>query len=533
MFKALLETRFLALMNSMFFSKTASKKKKRGVGAKIGILILAIYVIGAFFMMFGVLFFSICQPLCSVGLGWLYFSLAAIISTLLCFVGSIFATQTQLYESKDNELLLSMPIPPRYILATRMIMLGALNMFYELLIMIPAGVVYCMFYRVTVWGVIIFVLSALLLPLLVLSISSILGWVIALIGSKVRNKNLINMILSVGFLVAYFYAYGQIEVYINKLILNGAHIADAIRKSVFPAYHFGRAIAEADFLSFVMFALCAVVPFAIVYFVLSRSFINISTSKKSAAKIKYRHRSLSVSSAGAALVKKELRHFFGNAMYVLNSSMGIIFTVIMAVAAVLKRDQLLMLLDEIPFAREYTGAVCCIILTVMSSFNIISAPSVSLEGKNLWISQSMPVPAYKVLMAKAWAHIIVCVPSVLIGATVFMFLFKMSAVDVLMMYLLPCVFTVMVGLLGVVINLKLPKFDWISETAVIKQSASTMVTMLISMCIVAVIIVPYFFIIGAVSAQVYISLWVVAVAVIGFLLARYIKKRGQSIFMSL
>ena len=33
-------------------------------------------------------------------------------------------TQAQMYDAKDNELLLSMPVPPSYILGSRIVALG-------------------------------------------------------------------------------------------------------------------------------------------------------------------------------------------------------------------------------------------------------------------------------------------------------------------------------------------------------------------------------------------------------------------------
>ena len=36
----------------------------------------------------------------------------AMMALTLSFVGSVFATQNQLYDANDNEFLLSMPIPP-------------------------------------------------------------------------------------------------------------------------------------------------------------------------------------------------------------------------------------------------------------------------------------------------------------------------------------------------------------------------------------------------------------------------------------
>jgi ABC-2 type transport system permease protein len=64
--------------------------------------------------MFASLFYSIGKLFGGTELEWFYFALAGIISFALSFVGSVFATQTQIYDARDNELLLSMPVPVKY-----------------------------------------------------------------------------------------------------------------------------------------------------------------------------------------------------------------------------------------------------------------------------------------------------------------------------------------------------------------------------------------------------------------------------------
>ena len=51
--------------------------------------------------------------LCEMGLTWLYFAMAGTAALALSMLGSVFMTQAQLYDAKDNERLLSMPIPPK------------------------------------------------------------------------------------------------------------------------------------------------------------------------------------------------------------------------------------------------------------------------------------------------------------------------------------------------------------------------------------------------------------------------------------
>ena len=135
MFKALLRTQFASVWAALTRNSTGAKKKK-STGKAVLVCILFIYIVGCFFFMFGGMFYALAQPLNMLGLEWFYFALAGIVAAALCFIGSVFMAQQQLFNAKDNELLLSMPIPPAYILGSRMTALLLVNYAFELVVFI-------------------------------------------------------------------------------------------------------------------------------------------------------------------------------------------------------------------------------------------------------------------------------------------------------------------------------------------------------------------------------------------------------------
>lgn len=238
MLKSLIKIRFMAMFSSMF--RNSKKGKRYGIGMKILMGILIIYILGIMGMLFGSMFYMICEPFSALGLNWLYFALAGLFAFAICFVGSIFMTQSQLYEAKDNELLLAMPVPPSYILLSRMVALVLINYLYEFVVMIPAGIVYVIFQPITGMGVVAFIISVILLPFLVMTVSCIFGWLVALISSRMRRKNLIVTVISIVLFCGYMAVCTQLYSYMEALVANGAQIGEAIQKSIFPAYHWER-----------------------------------------------------------------------------------------------------------------------------------------------------------------------------------------------------------------------------------------------------------------------------------------------------
>lgn len=162
MFKALLRVQFASLWASL--TRNTTGKKKKSAGKAVLVAILFVYILGCFVVMFGGMFYALAEPLSMLGLGWFYFALAGIVAAALCFIGSVFMAQQQLFNARDNELLLAMPIPASRILGSRMAALLLVNYAFELLVFIPAGVVWCMKLPVTAMGVVCLCSSACCCP---------------------------------------------------------------------------------------------------------------------------------------------------------------------------------------------------------------------------------------------------------------------------------------------------------------------------------------------------------------------------------
>lgn len=532
--KTLLKINLLVLFSGMF--KKSRSAKKRSPVVTILIVLLAVYIIGDLFMVSGFTFYGLSGFLFSTGLGWFYFSLVGISIFALCFVGCIFAAQSQIFNAKDNELLLSLPIRPSSILTSRILSLLLLDYLFEAFIAIPAFVCWFLNGPVSVVGVIFFIISALLLPLGALAFATLVAWLIALMTSRMRNKNIVTLVLSLLFFFAYIIAASNISNLIQLLILRGAEIAATIQRYIFPAYHLGLAIDSGNVVSMLLFALCAIVPFVIAIAILSTNFIKIATTNRGAVKIQYRERALKVSGVRTAFVVKELRHFFSNPMYVLNTAIGGVFMMIGAVALVIKREVVLGMIQELnKTGLDISSAILiCAALTAVASMNFVSAPSISLEGKNLWIAKSLPVNTFDILISKAIMHILVCGIPAVISAVICALTLQVSALQFVLLLSVPLMYTVLTALFGVTINLQFPRFDWLNEIQPIKQGVSTLLSMFGTMAIMTVLIIVYVFLLnGVMGAELYMLLCLVLFFLLSAGLYRYLKKGGSRRFETL
>lgn len=531
MLKALIRSRIAALFSALF--RGSKRGKKRSPLMKIGVAVLAIYVNISLFLAFGTQFRGIGSMLAEAGVNWLYFGFAGIMAFAFMFVGSVFTTQRQIFEAKDNALLLSMPIPPSMILASRMAGLYVFNLLFETYIFLPAGVVYCFMAPVNPAGVVFYILIWLLLPLFALSLSCVFGWLMALISGRVRNKSLFVTVFSILFFLLYFSAVGNYDKFI-QIAAASAALAGKIKTFALPVFWLGSAAANGSFIHFLLFALFCLLPFAAVFAVLSAGFLRIATAQRGFAKIKYQERSLSVRSAKSALFFKELKHFAASPMYMLNAAFGDVAIVGGAIYLLVKFEAVMELLEQMPQFAPYLAPALVAALCALATTNFISAPSVSLEGKNLWLALSLPVDGTDVLFAKVYLHIAVTLPALLFAQIVAAVLFPMEPVYLLLLFLLPALVTVFCALFGVVINLQFPKFDWINETAAVKQSMSSFIAMLGGFSVILAPALVYGTLLaGKLDAGVFLILVGAVLAAVCALMVRYLKRGGKERFASL
>lgn len=259
MLKTLVKKQLQGMLTARYRTGKGGKQK-----SKAGFLVYALlmlYVAGVLCFLFFSMMQSLCAPLLSAGLGWLYFALAGILAVVLAVVGSVFLTQATLYEAKDNELLLSLPIPPSKILLARMLSLYVQNFLFGGLVFLPAVIVYGMTTAMSRASLVFCVLLCFLLPLLSLALTCVLAWLTALLTSRMRNKTVFTMVLSLAFLGAYFYFYYQINDYLQLLIANSRAVGTNIRKVLYPLYQMGLA-AEGNPKAFLLFTGMSVLLFA-------------------------------------------------------------------------------------------------------------------------------------------------------------------------------------------------------------------------------------------------------------------------------
>ena len=189
--------------------------------------------------------------------------------------------------------------------------------------------------------------------------------------------------------------------------------------------------------------------------------------------------------------------------------------------------------DVVVFPQHYAAVVEKIPTMAKKTLVVdigMAVPSVSLEGKNIWVLQSLPVDPWNTLRAKLLVQILVTgVPALFCDICMFIVV-KGGILEMFLALLVSGLFVTFMAMVGLVLGLKMPNLTWTNENAPIKQSISVIIAMLGGWILCAGM--GRLYLIGGwfIGAVVYLTIVAVLFAGLGIVCYLWMKKRGTEIF---
>lgn len=532
MLKVLLKKQMTEIFRSYFYDAKKNRARSR-LATALYIVLFAVLIVGVLGGMFGYLSYALCAPLTAVGMDWLYFAVMGLLAVLFGAFGSVFNTYAGLYLAKDNDLLLSMPIPVRTVMTARLLGVYLMGLMYSGIVALSAVVVYAFTAPVTAGAAVGALVYVVMISIFVLTLSCALGWVVAKISLRLKRKSFITVIISVVLFALYYFVYFRAQTVISDLIANASVYGGKIKGAAYPVYLFGR-MATGDVIALLSVSVVVLLLFALMCFLISRSFLKIATSTGASEKKKGKAQIGERRSTRAALLSKEFSRFFNNANYMLNCGMGTLFLPAAGIALLVKGRDIVSVLDE-AFGQG-SGAVPLLLSAVICfvvCMNDITAPSVSLEAKTLWLSQSLPVTPRQVICAKLAVQLILTGVPVIFCLCCAVVVFPFTVAEFLLTAAVSLSFVLLSALFGMFLGLRMPNLNWTNEITPIKQSACVAVTLIGGMFYVAVLAVVYPVTGWHIGATAYMGCVALLSLILSGGLWLWIRGRGSRIFASL
>lgn len=530
MFKALLKRQLLEL-NSFYFhdSKKGKNRTKAQAAGFIALFALIFIGLGISFFFIGIMLANTLVP---AGFGWIYLAIMGLLAMALGIIGSVFNTYSGLYKAKDNELLLSLPIPPSYILGVRLAGVYFMGMMYELIVMVPACIAYWIAGARSMLQIIFPILLIFLLGIVILTLTAFFGWIIAVISGKLKNRSFVTIIVSVALFGIYYYGCLHFNNMLEAIMAHSMEYGTAIINGAYPMYLFGRA-GEGDIISLLLFTAFACILLAATWFILSKSFLKISSMKDASEKKEYTAEDIKVKNLSGTLFNKELKRFTSSSTYMLNCALGTLAMPILAVLAIIFRGKISDTISVYDIPSDFIPVLVLTIMVGVLAMNDITAPSISLEGRNLWILQTLPIETRQIFDSKKKLHLAFTLPPAVLLSICICFAAGVPIESAILIAVLTVIYSMASASCGLALNLKMPNLTWTRETAPIKHSMAVNVCLFGGWLVAVVISVAGLFALKHMNTFDYLIIWLVVFTLGGRYINKWLYTSGVDIFRSL
>ena len=138
---------------------------------------------------------------------------------------------------------------------------------------------------------------------------------------------------------------------------------------------------------------------------------------------------------------------------------------------------------------------------------------------------------YTIIISKVITAVIVMLPFILIGDLIIFIKFGFNLAEMIIILLSSVVFPLVAESLGIIINIKYPKLDAENDTEIVKQSLSSMVSVLLGMIFIGITVyVLYKAVTAGIAIDMIIALGLLIYILIYAILYIYLQKKSVKDF---
>ena len=405
------------------------------------------------------------QPVPGVETGAGIYSVLSMGFIMSVFMALIFAIQkiTGGQKANDTELLLSMPFKKIEIITAKALSNFAFNLAFVILFFLPSIIAYLAYTPFNLVATIGCFAVLILIPFIAVGLSSMIDFLVTICFSNSKLGNISKALFTI------FTLFGVIAVY-EFFSFNLEN--PAVMKNV-----------VGWMLNFDLLIMVPLIILAISIFALGCWLNSLLLNRESrSAQFKVTNISRKVTTPLKSLLKNETNRYFNSPALMINTLLGPLGIIALTIwIAIDKGNTVLELVTAFGFSPSTVYLIYGLIFAGLAILTYPSAVSISIEGKQLWILRSIPIPARTVITAKALFNIILLVPLTLTAGIVLMFALKISLLDFILMISIPILMAILVSYSGVLINIFFPKFEYENENTLIKQSTSATIMLFVGL----------------------------------------------------
>jgi len=521
----------MALYQMSLTQRFRGRRQGHGFQYGLGVIVVVIMAYWTFWA------YMLSRNFNKMGYEWILLTIGFLIITVLILGLGLYTFNSVLFESADTDQLFAYPISKFTVLAGKVSGLVVQNWMIALVFWLPMVGVYVYFTHPGPVFFLFAVLSLLIVPGIPLFVLSLISYVVGLVSSGPQFRKVLQGLVTVGMLVGVAFGIRAAVLHlISTVNLNGDPFA-LLQKYYPPAGYSITAMVKSSWSAMGLAIVWNVVPLLLIIALIATSYAWIRSRMMMAAKVSHGRVSYASTSVTRALFGKEFARLTGSTMYLINGCIGgaltILFSFLLGRTGGKNGIGMQDLIHSLGITM--TPIVLIIFLFLLSLANTTS-PSISLEGKNLWILQSLPIDPKPVLRAKLLVQACVITPLALIATFICIFTVHIGGLGFVQV-IVPCVLFILVSAcVGLIANLHYHRFDFYNDMQVVRNSASVLMTYGIMVVVVAAATFCYWLwrhFIGSLNFWAYWGVWVAILAVAAVVLYRYVMTKGVALFQQL
>ena len=482
MYKSVLLLTKLQICNlfSLNETKYAKDKSKK---SRLRTTLFAFIILGATLIVYSA---SLSAALAGFGfvdivplyLGTMAFSI--IFSFSVFRVGAIF-------DVKSYEKLAVLPVPQSAIVASKFLTLYVTNFLFSFVVMVSGAIATCVVVGFDLWFLLSMVISSVFLPLLAITLALLIGTVIYAIVSRFKKNSFLKTALTTILVVAVVMWPSMLDSNATDLefVEDVAALFSSIGNVFAPLAWMGAGTRVSGIGYFFLFILSSVAVFVGYSLLVGKFYKNVCSALSSkTASANFKMSEQTAQKPVFALYKREFKRYISCSIYFMNTAMGNILAIVLAVSvAFVGVDSVLM---ELGIPAFMVTTLAPFMIALVNNLSPLTASAISMEGKGFEQTKALPVSSKTVMDAKLLLQYTFSVPACLICSTSFAIALGVKGFDILWIYVIPLALSVLLGALGLFVNAKLPCLSWDNASVPVKQSSSVLVSMLSAMAIVIV-----------------------------------------------
>jgi len=526
----------MALYQLSLVRRTTGRREGRGFQTGLIIIVLVIMAYWGFWSN------QMTKSLGDSGVPWLTLVLGMLFVSFMIMGLGLYTFNSLLFESADTDQLFAMPLSKLTVLLGKVSGIVVENWIIGLVFWLPMVIVYGNYAHPAPLFYVFALVTLLIMPGVPLFILALISYLVGLLASGGRWRKILQIVLTLGFMAAIGFGlrYATAQLLATAKIDTNANVQDllfALLQRTYPPVGYAiHGLIAGSWSAMGLAVLWNVLPFLAIATLIAASYAWIRSRITAVARVTGGHVTYKTTSAARTLFGKELSRLFGSPMYMLNSLIGALLTILFAFLFAISTGKNAEGMRELLAQLGITlTPILLITFLFMLSLANTTAASISLEGKNLWIVQSMPVDAATVLRSKLLVQLTTIPAIVLVSCVISLFTVSVGGTGFVML-LVPClVFTVVSACLGLIYNLHFHRFDFYNDMQVVKNSASVLLTMGTMAVVVAAATFGYWLLrrFMTVNLWAYWGVWVAILVVAAVVLYRHLMTRGVVMFQEL